>query len=138
EREFWELVRRALPRCRAGIREGCTWPPQVLRHGSCEQRRNHPRADGSVRMEQPTAGRSLHAQGRQAPPVDIRFGSDGRTFQGHDAPHPRARCGEIVEKGLNINTLKKVWWAMTDSNRRHSRCKRDALPTELIAPGPEA
>jgi len=27
-----------------------------------------------------------------------------------------------------------VWWAMTDSNRRHSRCKRDALPTELIAP----
>ena len=26
------------------------------------------------------------------------------------------------------------WWAMTGSNRRHSRCKRDALPTELIAP----
>jgi hypothetical protein len=25
------------------------------------------------------------------------------------------------------------WWAMTGSNRRHSRCKRDALPTELIA-----
>ena len=25
------------------------------------------------------------------------------------------------------------WWAMTDSNRRPSRCKRDALPTELIA-----
>src|SRR5215472_10704087 len=27
-----------------------------------------------------------------------------------------------------------VWWAMTDSNRRPSRCKRDALPAELIAP----
>src|SRR5207248_246131 len=27
-----------------------------------------------------------------------------------------------------------AWWAMTDSNRRPSRCKRDALPTELIAP----
>jgi hypothetical protein len=26
------------------------------------------------------------------------------------------------------------WWAMTGSNRRPSRCKRDALPTELIAP----
>jgi hypothetical protein len=26
-----------------------------------------------------------------------------------------------------------VEWAMTDSNPRHSRCKRDALPTELIA-----
>src|SRR5215813_3029355 len=25
------------------------------------------------------------------------------------------------------------WWAMTGSNRRPSRCKRDALPTELIA-----
>ncbi len=25
------------------------------------------------------------------------------------------------------------WWAMTDSNRRHSRCKRDTLPAELIA-----
>ena len=25
------------------------------------------------------------------------------------------------------------WWAMTGSNRRHLRCKRSALPTELIA-----
>src|SRR4051812_329476 len=25
------------------------------------------------------------------------------------------------------------WWAMTDLNRRPSRCKRDALPAELIA-----
>ncbi len=35
------------------------------------------------------------------------------------------------------------WWAVTDSNRRPSRCKRDALPTELtarpfIAPPPAA
>src|SRR6202049_4530164 len=26
------------------------------------------------------------------------------------------------------------WWAVTDSNRRHSACKADALPTELTAP----
>ena len=26
-----------------------------------------------------------------------------------------------------------IWWAMTGSNRRHLRCKRSALPTELIA-----
>ncbi len=26
------------------------------------------------------------------------------------------------------------WWALTGSNRRPSRCKRDALPTELSAP----
>src|SRR3954463_877277 len=31
---------------------------------------------------------------------------------------------------------KGEWWAMTGSNRRPSRCKRDALPTELIAPIP--
>src|SRR3954470_2465975 len=27
-----------------------------------------------------------------------------------------------------------VWWARPDSNRRHPRCKRGALPTELQAP----
>ena len=27
---------------------------------------------------------------------------------------------------------KKYWWVMTESNRRHSACKADALPTELI------
>ena len=26
-----------------------------------------------------------------------------------------------------------IWWAVTDSNRRHSACKADALPTELTA-----
>src|SRR5580704_6122536 len=26
-----------------------------------------------------------------------------------------------------------MWWAVTDSNRRHSACKADALPTELTA-----
>jgi hypothetical protein len=29
--------------------------------------------------------------------------------------------------------LATHWWAVTDSNRRPSRCKRDALPTELTA-----
>ena len=27
---------------------------------------------------------------------------------------------------------KETWWVMTESNRRHSACKADALPTELI------
>ena len=31
--------------------------------------------------------------------------------------------------------VARGWWAVTVSNRRHSRCKRDALPTELTAPG---
>src|SRR5262249_59180806 len=34
--------------------------------------------------------------------------------------------------GVSQRTFQE-WWAMTGSNRRPSRCKRDALPTELIA-----
>jgi hypothetical protein len=37
-------------------------------------------------------------------------------------------------KPINYRCCWERWWAMTGSNRRHSRCKRDALPTELIAP----
>lgn len=31
------------------------------------------------------------------------------------------------------NIRMVAWWAVTGSNRRPSRCKRDALPTELTA-----
>ncbi len=31
------------------------------------------------------------------------------------------------------NILADIWWALTGSNRRHSACKADALPTELSA-----
>ena len=34
---------------------------------------------------------------------------------------------------LALHPLAKNWWAVTDSNRRHSACKADALPTELTA-----
>ena len=33
---------------------------------------------------------------------------------------------------LPLKHLPKNWWVMTESNRRHSACKADALPTELI------
>jgi hypothetical protein len=36
--------------------------------------------------------------------------------------HPCLRAGR-----------RNCWWAVTDSNRRHSACKADALPTELTA-----
>ena len=38
----------------------------------------------------------------------------------------------LLRRGTFRSSSEK-WWAMTDLNRRHSRCKRDALPTELIA-----
>ena len=31
------------------------------------------------------------------------------------------------------NSQGDIWWALTGSNRRHSACKADALPTELSA-----
>ena len=34
---------------------------------------------------------------------------------------------------LSYTPYLDSWWAMTGSNRRPSRCKRDALPIELIA-----
>ena len=45
----------------------------------------------------------------------------------------------ICDFGVKILTLMLIimyqqnWWAMTGSNRRPPRCKRDALPAELIA-----
>ena len=35
---------------------------------------------------------------------------------------------------LSYHRAQKKWWVMTESNRRHSACKADALPTELITP----
>jgi hypothetical protein len=37
-------------------------------------------------------------------------------------------------KGATHDNKEGSWWALTGSNRRPSRCKRDALPTELSAP----
>ncbi len=34
---------------------------------------------------------------------------------------------------LMTKLYPKIWWALTGSNRRHSACKADALPTELSA-----
>ena len=48
-------------------------------------------------------------------------------------PHS-AEMHEQVVLYLKTALFRGVyWWAMTGSNRRPSRCKRDALPTELIA-----
>ncbi len=50
----------------------------------------------------------------------------------------RHRCG-FKKRRLagavcaNIACHMEKWWAMRDSNSRHPRCKRGALPTELIA-----
>lgn len=39
-------------------------------------------------------------------------------------------AASVVKRG---RISEKKWWAMRDSNSRHPRCKRGALPTELIA-----
>ena len=42
----------------------------------------------------------------------------------------KSTCERVEQLGFQ---KERKWWAMTDSNRRHPRCKRGALPTELIA-----
>ena len=37
------------------------------------------------------------------------------------------------QRSNQLSYTPECWWAMRDSNSRPSRCKRDALPTELIA-----
>ena len=39
----------------------------------------------------------------------------------------------IDRKALSVPTFDRHWWAVRGSNPRPSRCKRDALPTELTA-----
>ena len=53
---------------------------------------------------------------------------------GLHAPKPSPRPQTTVElmDALQVQQAWK-WWAMTGSNCRHLRCKRSALPTELIA-----
>ena len=49
-------------------------------------------------------------------------------------PQGRAVRPERLRTKLIAPTAWCEWWAVTVSNRRPSRCKRDALPTELTAP----
>ena len=49
-------------------------------------------------------------------------------------PYPLAIAwGILPENAPRAFSLRQNWWALTGSNRRPSRCKRDALPTELSA-----
>ena len=55
----------------------------------------------------------------------------GNAMAQRDKP---TRPGSIQADCLPMRLAEwRGWWAMTDSNRRHPRCKRGALPTELIA-----
>ena len=51
-------------------------------------------------------------------------------------PRPSAWQADILTNWTTaaLKTFNvKTWWALTGSNRRHSACKADALPTELSA-----
>ena len=45
---------------------------------------------------------------------------------------PATSC--VTGRRSNQLSYTPKWWALKDSNLRPSRCKRDALPTELSAP----
>ena len=49
--------------------------------------------------------------------------------------HPQLESNQYIYNSNHKHTSYKLkrWWAMTGSNRRPTRCKRVALPAELIA-----
>ena len=51
-----------------------------------------------------------------------------------DLPATPHGMGPSLEASVSHEMEKNEWWAVTGSNRRPSRCKRDALPAELTAP----
>ena len=53
----------------------------------------------------------------------------------YDAPIAQNAACETAKQSMfkSSSSRGRKWWAMRDSNSRHPRCKRGALPTELIA-----
>src|SRR5262249_32899273 len=78
--------------------------------------------------------------------ADIALVNNHVALQQLDIAHPAALLrrgfgGHPASWLMRAKILRSAqgeagWWAMRDSNRRHPRCKRGALPTELIAPRP--
>lgn len=62
-----------------------------------------------------------------------RENGNQKLYFSHSPPRP-ART--FLPRSHPASTTKNEWYGMTDSNRRHTRCKRVALPTELIPHGP--
>ena len=72
-------------------------------------------------------------------PRSLRLPSPAVTTDSRQG-HLRPRSTRQRQQGPARQEIKKMlkyrgtlWWAMRDSNSRHLRCKRSALPTELIA-----
>src|SRR5690606_39842569 len=51
----------------------------------------------------------------------------------HDALPILLSYSNFKKKAVFKQEQEEIWWALTGSNRRHSACKADALPTELSA-----
>src|SRR5690606_16530351 len=80
------------------------------------------------------SGGHFSAHFRWPPKVAPKFAGCGWKHWDHlGQPQAKYRSfpGVCKDKQGCSETLR--WWAVTGSNRRPSRCKRDALPTELTA-----
>ena len=56
----------------------------------------------------------------------------------HSRDALRATRSTLLRPLLRLLLPRLRWWVLTGSNRRHSPCKGDALPTELSTPDPAA
>jgi hypothetical protein len=55
----------------------------------------------------------------------------GRGFLRHGPTRPNLACCDLFRSARARRWPAGGWWVVRGSNPRHSRCKRDALPTEL-------
>lgn len=62
-----------------------------------------------------------------------RFASEEWLAQPKQAGRARLRPKWASARQPSQRSACEGWWAVTGSNRRHLRCKRSALPTELTA-----
>jgi hypothetical protein len=66
-------------------------------------------------------------------PPHIKFPPTDSRHSGSGPANRNKRAGRGLGGHASRCSACEVWWAVTDSNRRHSACKADALPTELTA-----
>ena len=87
---------------------------------------------GGLRRRQLRVLRPLAGHARLPLRVDPEVGDRARLARHR---HPGAAARDHLQVLTVTRRRQAAWWVMTDSNRRHPRCKRGALPTELITRG---
>ena len=137
-----ELAIRALPLVRRALERAARRRPARVRHQDLDACRRARRRPARKRGEPLQVGRIGLERRRLA--VDLRRGLvqalERAARHRHLRPLASERPGDPAADPLarahderDTASIPRSIWAVPGSNRRPSRCKRDALPTELTA-----